>query len=453
LGQLDEAERIFGALVKEAPETPYGLGGLASVAIHRRDWHEALSLLTRCREHHADHATTALATVLFNIGRPAEAARLWEEMMQRDARNPDFAFQHLMAIIETHKLAGDLFSMRGELREDIDKWLHSAPGGNLHIRGARLLLAIGCLKEAAAQLVAGLGYARTPDQIDACFRLVPILTERGSRGALWHELLRQLRTYEHAFGGTSKSNELELCILLALERFEEFCTRFGGVQAHLPGNAKRILLESVHERLSKPRHAVFAERKIFGIGLTKTGTTSLSAALTELGIDTAHYLNPLTHQLISDVDLYMFGACTDISAAQEFEKLYYQYPNARFIWTRRPLESWHRSFFERHPYSAGGLEALRSAYDGDTCLHGFSAAALRFGIYLNAASLEDAYRFYDERVAHFFSDKPVEKLLELNLFSGQGWPELCGFLGCPRPSQPFPWLNRANRDESKKETA
>ncbi len=135
----------------------------------------------------------------------------------------------------------------------------------------------------------------------------------------------------------------------------------------------------------------------------------------------------------------MFGASTDCCVSAELEKLYYQYPNARFVWTTRPFDAWLASFIghhDRHSW-ARDVEGLRRVFDSGACEHMFEHAALEFGLYLNAADLDDSWRAFDSRVRHFFADKPRDKLLELDLFAGQGWEELCGFLGHPIPSLAF----------------
>ena len=58
-----------------------------------------------------------------------------------------------------------------------------------------------------------------------------------------------------------------------------------------------------------------------------------------------------------------------------------------------------------------------------------------------------AHAAHEARVASFFSDKPPGKLLDLDVFSGQGWPELCAFLGKPVRDEPFPYLNRGASDD------
>jgi hypothetical protein len=232
--------------------------------------------------------------------------------------------------------------------------------------------------------------------------------------------------------------------MLALGRQAEFCDRFDAAGAIVDRMPDEFLLRRVRERLARPRREIFLERKIFGIGLSKTGTMSLHEALMRLGIDSAHWANPLTREMLSDADIFLFGASSDICVSQDFEKLYYLYPNARFIWTQRVLGPWQNSFENHHArYNwARTFEQVRAYYERPGNHYGFSSAAAHFGLYLNAANLAEAYQAYDKRVRSFFSDKPG-CLLELDVTWGQGWRELCAFLNVPVPDFPFPHANKS----------
>src|SRR5262249_2021782 len=160
----------------------------------------------------------------------------------------------------------------------------------------------------------------------------------------------------------------------------------------------------VGRRLKGPRDAVFAERKVFGIGLSRTGTKSLSEALMILGIDAAHWTNPLTFQLVGDFDSYIFGACSDITITRNFEPLYYTYPNAQFVWTKRPLSSWLPSY-ERHymaQHGASHVPALRAVFSRNRIRYGFAHALAEWNLYMPANDAAQAYETHARRVQHFF---------------------------------------------------
>lgn len=56
-------------------------------------------------------------------------------------------------------------------------------------------------------------------------------------------------------------------------------------------------LRNVGARLRAERFPDFKESKVFEVGLTRTGTTSLTRALQILGYQAAHYVNDLTGEL------------------------------------------------------------------------------------------------------------------------------------------------------------
>jgi hypothetical protein len=66
-------------------------------------------------------------------------------------------------------------------------------------------------------------------------------------------------------------------------------------------------------------------RKVFGIGLSKTGTTSLSAALAILGYRSKHFPK--------DEDFARYDAFSDITVAMKFKTLDRFFPGSQFIYT------------------------------------------------------------------------------------------------------------------------
>jgi tetratricopeptide (TPR) repeat protein len=438
LDRLDEAQALYEALAHDYPLNPSGLDGLAWIAFRRGDLADALTLFTRCIETYPDKTVRAWmkqrALLLLRLGHAAEAEVVYRRLAEEDPADVESRAGYVRARIETCRGAADRAARREELIGYVLANIAPTDAG----AALQSLISLGAAADAAALLLHLERDAQSRAEIEACFSFIPRLIERGSRGALWERLLARVREIGNA-------PVLELRLLLALERFDQFCALVDASRATLETSPHLFTLERVRGRLQKPRREVFAEAKVFGIGLSRTGTTSLAQALTLLGIDTAHWTNPLTHQLLSDGDFFMFGASTDCCVSAEFEKLYYQYPNARFVWTTRPFDAWLASFLghhDRHSW-ARDVEGLRRVFDSGACEHMFEHAALEFGLYLNAADLDDAWRAFDSRVRHFFADKPKDKLLKLDLFAGQGWEELCRFLGCPIPSLAFPKLNAA----------
>ena len=88
--------------------------------------------------------------------------------------------------------------------------------------------------------------------------------------------------------------------------------------------------------------------KIFCIGLSKTGTTSLARALEILGYKTRDYIGvtsyfagDLTSINLQEIDAN--EAFTDTPIPSFYKQLDEKYPNSKFILTTRNMEDWLRS--------------------------------------------------------------------------------------------------------------
>lgn len=171
--------------------------------------------------------------------------------------------------------------------------------------------------------------------------------------------------------------------------------------------------------------------KLFGVGLSRTGTTSLTKALQALGVRARHF--PL-----SDREVAHFEALTDVSIACQFERLDRMYPGSRFIYTVRERESWVASvqaFFEgqrnalakmKHPAHRVQVRAVRRAMFGTEQPET-----------LSRAQWLALYEAHDARVRAHFADRP-EALLAMDVVGGQGWEVLVPFVA---PWTRFPHTN------------
>src|SRR5688572_13581789 len=87
-------------------------------------------------------------------------------------------------------------------------------------------------------------------------------------------------------------------------------------------------------------------QKVFGLGLSKTGTTSLGGALNLLGIETIHY--PHDQKTYHDLRngnyrlsiLEEYQGAVDIPVAPYYAQLDTIYPDSKFILTVRDKDSW-----------------------------------------------------------------------------------------------------------------
>lgn len=180
--------------------------------------------------------------------------------------------------------------------------------------------------------------------------------------------------------------------------------------------------------------------KVFGIGFHKTGTTTLGAALRLLGYRVDGPFG------IDDPDISRNAVTEGIRRAAEFDAtqdnpwpLIYQhldkaYPESRFILTLRDEDRWWKS--------------IESHFGG-------RSTAMRQWIYGvgDPAGNEETYRArytrHNAEVIDYFSSRP-DDLLTIRVTEGDGWPELCSFLGVEIPDEPFPHINsRRDRRSSR----
>lgn len=183
--------------------------------------------------------------------------------------------------------------------------------------------------------------------------------------------------------------------------------------------------------------------KIFGLGLSRTGTRSLTTALHILGFDPIHYpLDADTYNEIANgqYDLTLLkhhDGITDITVAPYYAQLDKLYPDSKFILTVRDKESWLRSCENHWLNSPAFIET-----DDPDLLHRLSIRrffrASTYGCY---DFVPDRFSWvYDQHVKNvldYFKDSP-EKLLVMDVCKGDGFEKLAAFVGRPIPSTPFP---------------
>jgi Sulfotransferase domain len=178
-------------------------------------------------------------------------------------------------------------------------------------------------------------------------------------------------------------------------------------------------------------------RKIFCIGLNKTGTVSLHEALVILGYRSLHWGGPETRRAVRRAleegkplltyvgeEFEVFSDLEDIT--YNFDLADRQYPGSKFILTTRALDDWLAS--RRRHVEWNQQQRARGAYQG-TWLE------------VDIESWAANYREHDASVHAYFADRP-DDLLVMDITAGAGWKPLCEFLGHQIPAVPFPWRNR-----------
>ena len=148
--------------------------------------------------------------------------------------------------------------------------------------------------------------------------------------------------------------------------------------------------------------------RIFGIGLSRTGTTSLCHAMRALGFSAIHCPGS-----IKEIDEHIFSGDTPISA--RFEELDARYPNSKFIYTTRNVDEWVCScltrFARKERISAIHTLSTESKewYDyGDLALYGRDSLGL---VSIKKDELLTAYARHEKRVYGYFKDRTSDLLV------------------------------------------
>jgi hypothetical protein len=167
--------------------------------------------------------------------------------------------------------------------------------------------------------------------------------------------------------------------------------------------------------------------KIIGIGLPKTGTTSLATALQVLGCEHVTHRPDLLLQRYRRSgrwDMGRSGAVMDINPWPLYA-IRRAYPDALLVHTHRDIDSWLAScevHFSRDPeYNPEGRLEI-------------------FGVTRYVAEVfADTHKQHGGFVRHFFN---TDTGPHINLEAKQGWEPLCKALRVPVPEIPYPHENK-----------
>jgi hypothetical protein len=240
----------------------------------------------------------------------------------------------------------------------------------------------------------------------------------------------------------------------SLQRGEDYVRLFKALRTREPVLARRIADAGAavfpgHRKLQRLKSATAPKsNKVFGVGLSKTGTTSLTFALIALGYSAAHWRKMPEKEILSWEHIDMFDALTDVSISFMMEPLYFAYPRARFIYTVREMHGWERSI-EHHFAWLGGFHGLRgrAAEQGEPVRPVETQplwGPIHRALYTRHAGWREAYAAHEDRVRGFFCGEREDALLTIDLTRGSSrerWLRLCGFLGEEIPLCPIPHKN------------
>jgi hypothetical protein len=189
--------------------------------------------------------------------------------------------------------------------------------------------------------------------------------------------------------------------------------------------------------------------RVFGIGMHKTGTSSLHIAFQTLGLDSWHWKsNKQAWRIFSEMNslgrsplLEQSYALCDNPIPILYQKLDRAYPGAKFILTMLSDEKWLAAVEclfdpDRNPY-----------YDWDKQPFSHLIHEAIYGQrHLDKTVFLARYHRHNRDVLEYFRNRPGD-LLVMNMSEDAGWKELCSFLGKPIPSSPYP---HAHKDQPPK---
>jgi hypothetical protein len=192
--------------------------------------------------------------------------------------------------------------------------------------------------------------------------------------------------------------------------------------------------------------------RVFGIGLNKTGTTSLKQCFRILGFE------PVAPASGESSALKAAKAALwereDYEPALRFAENFrsfedrpwnmwqmhrhadLRFPGSKFVLTVREPESWWRSVQQWTSVAKPGMVSTYRDH-------------LRIARLEREAAIA-AFHAYNDEVRRYFAGRDQDFLV-IDFSAGQGWPELCRFLGKPVPDLPFPRSNTQAYDPSDRE--
>jgi hypothetical protein len=180
------------------------------------------------------------------------------------------------------------------------------------------------------------------------------------------------------------------------------------------------------------------KKKIFGIGLNKTGTTTLAQCGRILGFSCASADRDLLEDVVLRRDfsrvrkkIEQYDLFEDWPWPLIYKELDELFPGSKFILTvRKSAEKWLQSL-ENHSMKTHPFKHCRKLAYGYNYPHKHEKEHLGF------------YVRHNEEVREYFRGRH-EDFLELCWENGQGFAELCDFLDCEVPEMKFPHANKGS---------
>ncbi len=174
--------------------------------------------------------------------------------------------------------------------------------------------------------------------------------------------------------------------------------------------------------------------KVFGIGLQRTGLTSLTGALNQLGIKSVQCPKPLFEDLHHDI-IREYDGFIDNPVQLLYKELDRAYPDSKFVFTTRDEAGWLESV--KWLFTTGAIK-FKEAKEQFDPFHERLYGTTEF----DAQKFSDTFRRYTRDVKDYFAERH-DDLLMLNIKDEDAFERLCRFLDRPVPAKGhFPHRNK-----------
>ena len=201
--------------------------------------------------------------------------------------------------------------------------------------------------------------------------------------------------------------------------------------------AGRLAAQAARNRMKGSGPEMKERGKVVGIGLNKTGTSTLGVCLQHWNMKhTSYSLEAFRAWRERDYTRALrqashFDSFEDWPWPLLYKEFDRAFPDTKFILTRRKdAETWFESL-RKHAELTGPTEFRKVIY-GYAMPHKHKDEHIRF------------YEQHLEEIRRYFKTRPGD-LLEVCWEEGDGWDKLAGFLGLARPEVPFPHANKAHK--------
>lgn len=179
------------------------------------------------------------------------------------------------------------------------------------------------------------------------------------------------------------------------------------------------------------------QSKIFGLGLPRTGTTSLAKALNVMNVATKHFPFELYQNLNSQI-LDEYIGFVDSPIPLIWKELDQRFPNAKFILTIRTLDRWLESMEWLFSHGKVKWNWSKEVHEYHKVFFGTE----RF----NETLLSKKYHEYQEDIFKSFENRPQDLLiLNLELEQNEGFHKLATFLNLSSPDLEFPHIKKRTK--------